>query len=111
MREELKVLEDHPHPGAKLGQICSPVAYRNSLNQDLAFLEWLQAVHTLYQGRLARSGRSADNDNLSLANLRAAFFQHIESPVPFGNVLDRNHAAIFFCSLRTSIEAAKQHAK
>jgi hypothetical protein len=53
VREQLEMLEHHADAGAQLRQIGLAVADRDSVDGDGAFLERLQPVDALDQGRFA----------------------------------------------------------
>ncbi|EKS68785.1 6-pyruvoyl-tetrahydropterin synthase [Burkholderia sp. SJ98] len=96
MRKQLEVLEHHADLRTQLRQIRLLVRQRLAVDRDFALLERLQAVHGLDERRLARTRRAAHHDDLALLHFGRAVGEHLELPVPLGNILDRDHLATFF---------------
>jgi hypothetical protein len=72
------------------GRSVLRVADGNAVDEDLALLERLEAVHALDERRLARAGGAADDDDLALLDLGGAVRQHLELPY---------HLLTFFISI------------
>src|SRR6266567_1835883 len=73
---------------------CARVRLRNTVDQDLAFLERLQAVHALDERRLAAAGRAAHDHDLPVFHFGRAAGEHLEASVPLADVLYRDHASL-----------------
>ena len=69
MREQLEMLKHHADPGPELGQIRFWAPDRDAVDDDLAFLKGLEAVHAFDQRRFAGSGWAAYDDDLALGDL------------------------------------------
>src|SRR5947209_15395508 len=66
MWEQIETLEHHADLTANLVDAAQVRAESDSLDGDLAFLEFLQRVDASDQGRLAGARRPADHDALAL---------------------------------------------
>ncbi len=118
VREQLEMLKHHADPRPESGQVGPAVADRDSIDDDLALLEWLEAVDALDERRLAGSGRAAHDHDLGFGDLGRAALEHLDRAVPFAQIADLDHRrhihrtmATRRCSRRTQCEAASEITK
>src|SRR5450830_763020 len=111
VREQFEVLEHHADPGAQRRQIGLRAADLAVADEDRSLLDRLQPVHRLDQRRLAGTGRAAHHHDFTLVDLQRAILEHLELPIPFGNIVQRNHRAPFFCRSLTMPDVAPQITK
>jgi len=86
VREEFEMLEHHADVGTQLGEIGFRIADRGAVDDDFTGLERFEAVDALDQRRLARAGRSADNNHFTLVDRGAAILEDIEGTVILADI-------------------------
>jgi len=104
MREEVEVLETHPHLRADLVDVFEVRAQLRPIHYDLALLVLLKGVDATDKRGFTRSGWSANHDPLSAINGEVDVLEDVERPVPFvharyldGHLIGDLHlAAIYF---------------
>ncbi|QTK78568.1 6-Pyruvoyl-Tetrahydropterin Synthase [Agrobacterium tumefaciens] len=94
MREEVEVLEHHADFATDFVDLLEVVGEFDAVNDDAARLVLFQTVDAADHGRLARAGRTGDDNALALHDLQVDITQHVEIAVPFV------HAGDFDCDVR-----------
>src|SRR5690606_25966658 len=88
MWEKIEVLKDHPDFTAHQLNVPDVVGELDAIDDYSSALMLLQAVYAADQGRLARAGRSADDDPLAAIDTEVDLLQHVKLPIPF---MDADH--------------------
>src|ERR1017187_3526364 len=100
VREELKMLKNHPDARTQFGQVGLRSSNGDAVDDDLALLERLQAVDALDESALARTRRSANHDDLAGGHFDRTVGENGELSVGFADMADGNH---FLCLPRRRI--------
>ena len=83
MRKQVKALEHHADFAPDFVDPPQVRAEFDALDDDLAFLEFLQRVDAADQRRFAGARRTADHDALALGDIEVDVAQHVKVAVPF----------------------------
>ena len=82
MGEKVEVLEAHADLAADLVDVLDVVCQLDAIDDDLAALVFLEAVDAANHGRLAGTGRSADNDALAWLDLEVDVLENMKFAIP-----------------------------
>ena len=101
MGEEVEVLEHHADIATNF--IDLPEVFRQfySIDEDAAFLEYLQPVDAADHRRFARAGWTADDDALAAPHHQIDVPEHVKIAVPFVDCID------LYCSLAIQLRWLK----
>jgi len=83
MREQVELLKHHADVAPDLVDVPEVVRHFHAVNDDAAALMLLQTVDAADQGRLARSGRAANDNALAARDLEVDVLERVEGAVPF----------------------------
>jgi hypothetical protein len=82
MRKQVEALEHHADFAADFVDAPQVRTELDAVDDDLAFLEFLQRVDAADQRRFARARRAADHDALALGDIEVDVAQHVKIAVP-----------------------------
>src|SRR5450830_136707 len=113
MREQVKLLEHKTDMRAEIVHIQPRRVDILAGHRDMARSDRLQAVDGAYQGRLARTGGTANHQHFALGNVFADAIQGMVVAIVFIDVVKGDHAAAFKTRAwrRSSQKAARDRLK
>ena len=102
VREEVERLEHHADVGAQLGERGALFGQRDAVDRDRAGIDRLEPVDGPAEGRLARTRRPDDDDDLAAIDDRVDVVEHVQVAEVLLDVLDDDER---FASTHTDVRS------
>jgi hypothetical protein len=100
VREEVELLEDHPHLAPDLLDVPDVVGELDAVDDDAAAVVLLQAVDAADHGRLPGAGGPADDHDLLPVDGEVDPPERLEVAEPLRDALELDHALAVLAHLR-----------
>ncbi len=101
MRKQIEVLEDHADVLPQPVYVGGRGMNGRVIDEDLAFLNRLQAIDRANERGFAATARSRDDNDSSGGHVKRHVIQDVKLPVPLVDALGGNHSVLRYAAQLT----------